>query len=205
MKQITLISMIVLSLVLTACGGTQSASQTGSPTAETLPAASRLVLGTFKLEGTENTVTAEQAAELLPLWQIYASLTQSDTAAQAEIDALVEQIEETMRPGQAEAINEMGLTKADVMVVMAEQKIVEAAPQQSGTVNVSSGSPQGGPDGGMPPSDMGGGDPAMAGGAVPMGTSGESTESTTTQITGEAGVPSVLVEALIQLLQSKIG
>jgi len=205
MNKITLTIMLVLTLILTACG-TQGGT-TGSPTAEALPASAKLILGTFKLEGTENAVTAEQAAELLPLWQVYQSLTASDTAAQTEIDALVQQLQETMTSSQVKSIDAMNLTQNDVMTVMAEQNIVEAASQQgtTTTVNVSGGAPQGGPaDGGMPPADIGAGaDPMMGGGAAPVTTSSGSTSSTTTQSTGSAGIPSALLDALIQLLQGK--
>ena len=84
MKKITITVMLLLTLFLTACG-TQT-SVTGTPAAEGLAAAAELALGTFKLEGTEQAVTAEQSANLLPLWQVYQSLTASDTAAQAEIE-----------------------------------------------------------------------------------------------------------------------
>ena len=206
MNKITLTIMLVLTLILTACG-TQGGT-TGSPTAEALPASAKLILGTFKLEGTENAVTAEQAAELLPLWQVYQSLTTSDTAAQTEIDALVQQLQETMTSSQVKSIDAMNLTQNDVMTVMTEQNVVEAAPQQSTTttVNVSGGAPQGDPGGGgMPPADMGaGGDPSMtSGGVAPVTTSSGSTSSTTTQSTGSAGIPSALLDALIQLLQGK--
>ena len=52
-----------------------------------------MVVGTFKLEGTDNAVTADQAAKLLPLWQVYKDLSASTSAAQEEVDALAEQIQ----------------------------------------------------------------------------------------------------------------
>jgi hypothetical protein len=44
----------------------------------------------------EDAVTAEQAQELLPLWETLKVLESSDTAATQEKDALIEQIQETM-------------------------------------------------------------------------------------------------------------
>ena len=144
MKKLMLTLMIVLAIALAGCGS-QSGNTASSPTVEALPAASQLILGTFKLEGTGEAVTAEQAAELLPLWQVYASLNSSSTAAPAELQALVEQIQESMTSSQMQAISDMGLTQADILNVMVEQNIVEAAPQQEASVEVSGGAPAGGP------------------------------------------------------------
>ena len=55
-----------------------------------------------------------QAAALVPLWQAYAQLTSSNTAAQAEIDAVVSQIQSTMTPQQVQAITAMKLTRQDL-------------------------------------------------------------------------------------------
>ena len=48
----------------------------------------QVAIGTIKLDGTENAVTAEQAKELLPLWETLQVLEGSDTAATEEKDAL---------------------------------------------------------------------------------------------------------------------
>ena len=54
--------------------------------------AKRQALGTLKLEGTDQVVTASQAGQLLTLWQAYQSLSNSDTSSQVELEALVKQI-----------------------------------------------------------------------------------------------------------------
>lgn len=91
----------------------------------------RLIAGTFKLEDTDYAVTSEQAAELLPLWQVYSELSASDTAAQAEVDALFAQIQDTMIPEQRQAIQTMQLTQEDVFAVMQERGI-EMGPGEGG-------------------------------------------------------------------------
>jgi hypothetical protein len=199
LKKRTIISLLLLSLLLAACGTAPTAStvSSGSATAEALPAASQLILGTFKLEGTDHAVTAEQAAQLLPLWQVYRELSTSDTAAQAEVEALVEQVQETMTSSQMKAINTMGLTQNDIATVMAEQKVVEAAPLANTSTTVSSGAALGGPVGEMPPADMGD-DPAMgAAGMEPVSASGRSSDSTSVQPAGSTGIPSALIDALV--------
>jgi hypothetical protein len=59
-------------------------------------------------------VTAEQAAELLPLWQTLQVLSESDTAADQEMEALTTQVQETMTAEQRQAITAMNLTREDM-------------------------------------------------------------------------------------------
>ena len=77
-----------------------------------------LLVGTLKLEGTDNALTADEAAQLLPLWQAYKSLSTSQTAAEAEVDGLLKQIESTMTTAQMDAIKAMNLTNTDMMDLM---------------------------------------------------------------------------------------
>jgi hypothetical protein len=174
------------------------------------------VVGTLKLDGTGQSVTAAQANDLLVMWQVYQDLINSDTAAQEEIDGLVEQIQETMTTDQMSAIKAMGLTQQDIFAVMQEQggDFVQAQRSDSETFSFSpnsGGGPGGGgpPDGGMaggaPPDGGMGGDMGAMGGAGP-GTSTDQSQSTGTgsgagRSAGSAGVPTALVDALIQYLQ----
>jgi len=93
MKKIFPPVLLLFTLIMTACG---SAQVNPTQASDDVPVATMLVIGTLQLEGTQQAVTDEQAGELLPMWQVYQSLTNSSTAAQAEIDGLVEQIRETM-------------------------------------------------------------------------------------------------------------
>ena len=97
-----------------AANGTPAARNLTQP----LPLAESLLIGTLKLQGTGNAVNATQAAALVPLWQAYAQLTSSNTAAQAEIDAVVSQIQTTMTPAQVQAITAMKLTRQDMLTEM---------------------------------------------------------------------------------------
>lgn len=80
----------------------------------------QLLVGTLQLEGTPLAVTADQAAELLTLWQVIKSLTGSGTSAEAEINALLSQIQETMSIEQIQAIRDMQITNTDYQAKMAE-------------------------------------------------------------------------------------
>jgi len=207
MKKILITTLSLLMLTLAACGSASNEPQADSAQPNgSLPQATQLIIGTLKLEGTENSVTSEQAAELVTLWQVYQSLNESDVASQEESDALIEQIQETMTSEQMQAITDMELTQEDVFAIMQEQGITPGrAPQgNSATGNGNTGgfTP---PDGGVP----GGGFPASGG---PGGNGGQGLspdQIATAQAErgsggrGPRGVPSPLIEALIQFLEKK--
>jgi hypothetical protein len=81
---------------------------------DALAVRNQLALGTLRLEETDDPVTAEQAAALLPLWQALRGTIGSGASAQAEIDALLRQIEGTMSASQLSAIAAMRLSQADL-------------------------------------------------------------------------------------------
>ena len=83
-----------------------------------LPAEMKWLLGTVKLDETDYAVDAAQASQLLPLWKALRSLSENDTTAQTEIDALITQIGESMTPEQTSAIDGMNLTMQDMGSVM---------------------------------------------------------------------------------------
>jgi hypothetical protein len=121
--------MAILTLFATACAsntaaGTSSATDSGSANTQESRINSdstttqenssdpifQLAIGTMLLEDSELAILPEQAAQLLPLWQVYQNLINSDTAAQVEIDAIEKQIEDSMLPEQIEAINGMEIS-----------------------------------------------------------------------------------------------
>jgi hypothetical protein len=207
---------------LTACSGApnsasaSSVPQNGSATGD-LPAATQIAIGTLKLEDTNQAVTTEQAAELLPLWQTLQVLYTSDTAAQQEIEALTTQIQETMSPEQTSAITAMNLTRQDMIIVLREQGVALGnGAQNSGTQsgntarNNNSGGfgPGGGfgppPDGGFPGGGFGGGGgtnltPEQIATAQALRSEGGGGFSNSSRI------PTPLIQAIIQLLQQKAG
>lgn len=79
----------------------------------------QLMLGAFNLEGTEHAITPGQAAELLPLWQAL----RGGVTAQAEVEAVVRQIESAMTQEQLAAIAEMQLTQEDMQAWIDEQGV----------------------------------------------------------------------------------
>jgi hypothetical protein len=213
----------VLVIVLAACGAkaspttttgsTGAAAANGTPGAanltQPLPVAESLLIGTLKLQGTSNAVNATQAAALVPLWQAYAQLTSSNTAAQAEINAVVTQIQQTLTPAQAQAITAMKLTQRDMFTEMSSLGLTNTGasgtPGFSGTPRAGAGAGAGGffPGGG-------GGFAGGGGGGVP-GAGGTTTRPTpnATQIALRAQyanrIPTALMNALVSYLQKTAG
>lgn len=199
MKKLLFSLLIVLSLFLYAC----STASTGTPISSTdneLPIATQLAVGTLKLEEGGQDVTAEQAEELVIYWQVYKELSQSETAAQAEMDGLVAQIQETLTDPQLQAITHMALTQQDVLTAMQGMTVVSR--NSSGTTF---SSPFGGnmPAGG-PPADGGGAPPdggmAIDGSGVAPAVDQVQSSQFVTELAGTAGVPSTLIDVVIESL-----
>ena len=78
-----------------------------------MPPEMALMIGTVKLDETEYAIDAEQAAKFLPLWKALRSLSESETAATAEVEAIINQINDTMTSEQLDTIAAMELTMED--------------------------------------------------------------------------------------------
>jgi hypothetical protein len=192
----------------------------------------KLAIGTLKLESTDLAVTAKEANDLLPLWKAVKSLSASDTAAPAEIQALYKQIEGVMTSEQTQAIQKMTWTQDDMQALMtqygvqfgngqgqssqtltADQQATRTALQMSSRIRNSGGG--GFPGGGGPPAGGAGGSPGggpPAGGVFPGGPGGfgdQGMSTTGTPQPGQAnrsggmGMNSMFVDPLIKLLQTR--
>ena len=228
-------SIVILAVVLVACGAkTSSTTGSGAPAAngtpafngtpgarnltQPLPLAEGLLIGTLKLQGTSNALTASEAGSLVPLWQAYAQLTSSNTAAQAEIDAVVTQIQQTLTPAQVQAITAMKLTRQDMFTEMSSLGLTNGGangtpgfsftPRAGGTGGGRGGA--GGPGGFGGGGGGGGGFFGGGGGGVPG--AGGSTTRPTPNATQQAlraqyanRIPTPLMNALIAYLQKIAG
>ncbi|MBM3180716.1 MAG: hypothetical protein FJZ86_10205 [Chloroflexi bacterium] len=123
MKQIFLPFVILLALVLASCSGTAATAPTSDIyVSQNLPAdyegalavRNQLALGTIELNQTDLAISIEQAQTLVPLWQALRSTQQSGGTAQAEVSALLTQIESAMTPEQLQAIVNMKLLQTDM-------------------------------------------------------------------------------------------
>jgi hypothetical protein len=135
MKRIVILTVLLLSLFLAACSGTAApAPTTGgdiyvSPNLPVdyegaLAVRNQLALGTLELNQTELAISAEQAQTLLPLWQALRSTQQAGGTAQAEVSALLVQIEGAMKPEQLRSIANMKLLQTDMQEWAAANGIV---------------------------------------------------------------------------------
>lgn len=97
-------------------GETYTSAVLGMSYDNALSVSNQLALGTMQLEETENAVTPQQARSLLPLWQAL----QGGVTAQAEVNAVLKQIEGTMTPQQLDVIAAMQLTDEDLQTWMQE-------------------------------------------------------------------------------------
>jgi hypothetical protein len=215
MKKIYILSLLtIVALALAACSGInnqsgQNASGTGQPGQgfgnRPMSPQMELAVGTFKLEGTPQAVDAKEAAQLLPLWQLFGQLESSSSSAPQEVTAVVDQIKSAMTPDQANAITAMKLTTRDAFTFMQQQGIVQAGGFGfNGTPDPNRTPRAGGNGGGFP-----------GGGFVPGGAGGNGQNFSPSQIaTAQARraqgggfsnrLPQALLDALIKLLQAKI-
>lgn len=172
-KPISIYLLLVLTIVLSACGvgsadqdiAEATAVNTGSDGSVSYPynedqiPANQLVVGTLQLEETELAVTSDQAQTLLTLWKAYRSLLESDTAAQAELQAVLNQIQSTMMVQQIEAIRDMEITQEEIADLVEELDLLpDDLPEDVADGNFLGGGPgtgrssEGGFGGGQGPS-----------------------------------------------------
>jgi hypothetical protein len=224
-SKITLPLLLIPILLLSACSSaaTSTASNIqGGANSQAMPLPEKLALGTLKLEGTSNAITAKQASDLLPLWQVYSSLITSDTAAQEEKDALAQQIQETMSADQIKAIDNLNLTQRDVFASMQQLGITTSSqvsangtPQPGGGGFPGGGVFFGGDGGGARNFNGGGGGGNFTGGGENRNGGGNGAQLTPDQIataqarrTANGGfnnnrLLTPLIGAVIKLLESK--
>ncbi len=222
--------LLILSLLASACSqGTPAVGADNQSQANAaLSPATKLAVGTLKLEGSQQAVTAEQASSLLTLWQAYQALSNSDTTAEVELDAVVKQIQEAMTADQIQAIDSMSLTRQSMMEVLQSLGMgpgsssgtgAQSTPPAvqsfaSGSGNMPPGGTTGGGPGGAPPAggfviSGGPGDGSDMPPDAVMGTNGNSAQATP-NATAQARiaiqatrVSPMVLQALIQVLQDK--
>ena len=131
----------------------------------------QLLLGSMKLEGTEQAVTAEQANILIPLWTNFKTLSQdmmpaqrgaeqgqpnatpqaTNTEVQTQLAELTKQIQASLTPEQINAIASMQITQETSQTIMQEIELSIAGPQQGNGEQPPQGDmPQGTPPAGGP-------------------------------------------------------
>ena len=225
MKKIILLLFLISSVGVVACTVTEDTDATSGGTdlidaqvthlnedySDALSVMTQLALGTLQLDETDLAVDEALAAELLPLWQAAQSLSNSETAASVEVDAVLNQIQDTMSLEQVQAITEMQLT-ADSMTELLE----------SGAIAFGRGAGRGQEDGGeggfTPPAGFvpgqgggpGGGLGGLGGGGFGGGNLSEDDIATRqAEFASGDGLAEIqdqaMVGAVVRLLQTKTG
>ena len=168
-KIITITLLSVLALALTACGAFAGSPQSNSPSGSSSVGGSsnssnpgpvngtpatglsglQLAAGILKLDGTSNAVTAQEAAQLLPLWQSLQQMMSTPVAQSTPQDAgtpgprfnpaMMQQvssqitlIQNAMTPAQIQAITAMNLSRQDIFTVFQSAGITMGGPGQGG-------------------------------------------------------------------------
>lgn len=215
MKKVKFLGVLVsLTLILVACGGADGAANTATTALnedypDALPIQTQLTLGILKLEETNLAVDSEQATELLTLWQAIRSLSSSDITAEGEIEAIVNQILETMSPEQLEAIAAMEITQEGIFELTQELGIArggdwtgEGDPRSSAPDDMVPGS-GGGPGGGMGGGPGGGGFGELSGDLDPEQIATLQADRAEKQSSGDR-FTMFLINPLIQMLEERI-
>jgi hypothetical protein len=190
-----------------------------------VPVAVQLLVGTLNLTETEQAITKEQAASLLPLWNEFKTFSQSMAPAQtqgnstpqtqtnssdvqAQIDTLVKQIQAAMTPAQIKAITAMKISRENMQSILQAQGITMGGPQQGSGNNTGNGNQ---PPQGTPPASASGNNDGA--GAPPTGNQssdnkqqpgGNAQQMPGGPVGGEM-IPPDLVDALIQTLEKTSG
>ena len=142
-----------------------------------------LAFGTLKLAETAYPITVEQAPQMLMLWQALSNLSQSGTSAEAEVNAIMSQIELLFTSEQISSINAMALTQAELQTWAQTNGITVG----SGT-GTGSGTGQGSGQGsGLSPEEK--------------ATKQAEKSLTGAAASGEGGLSSAITEALISYLE----
>ena len=119
--------------------------------------AQQLILGTINLQG-NLVVTPNEAAQLVPLWEAYQTLSTSNTAAPEELQATLMGVEQAMTPDQVQSIVNMKLTRQDMGTIF-QQLGISFGGRGTGTPGAG-----GGFGGGFPGGPGGGGISGVTGG-----------------------------------------
>ena len=160
-KAIILFSILMLSLTA-ACSGQASSTSgvsPGSPVSNLIPDPTQMTLkdklgiGILSLDGTDQSISTDQAAALLPLWQAVQSLSSDQSAASAEIAALYTQIQQVLTANQIAQIENLTWSQTELANLIGQHQS-QTSQEVSAARPTASTSSQGQAMGGGPGGDM---------------------------------------------------
>lgn len=214
-KRLILIGLLTM-LALVACGGTAvttepsaanttTSADTNQPSAalnldaDDLSPQAQLALGLIQLDTTDSALTLEQAEEMLPFWRALQSLVDSGTAADVEVEAVVNQLQGMLTDTQVAQLNGMEFSAEAIQEMMAQTR--EAAGTGRGAAA------GGGFAGGVP--GGGGGPGGGPGGNFGGGVDPNQLATRQAEAGGEGGAAGLqdqmLINSVVRLLEAKTG
>jgi hypothetical protein len=167
-----------------------------------LPESTQLILGTLQLQTTAYPVSRDQAGALLPLWKGYRALSESDTTASEELEAVLKQISGILSTEQLNTIESVAFAPEDVRAMMEHLGIEFGSGAGAGAAD---GSIQR-PGGDLPEGVRPGGGPGSGGetGLDPdqIATLQAEREANGGRLGGRgSGFANILIEPLIEMLE----
>lgn len=158
---------------MTACSTASTATQ--SSKTKSFTGQAELIVGIFKLKGTDQAITTKQASELLPLWEAIRVLVASDTSAQQDVSAF----EQSLNTGTT----------------------IQSSSTSTTSSRSSSSSSGGPPDGGGPGGDSLSGVVSGSSQVQNSTTSTKSVQGTSQTLTQ---IPTALLDAVIKLMKTRL-
>jgi hypothetical protein len=205
--------------------GTQSTANSGEVTGE------QLAMGILEMEGTDQAITADQAAQLLIFWQEVQTLNSDTTATSEQFQAIYTEIQGVLTETQMSAIQGITYNLADLQTLLTQLGIESSLGggqypgngqgMGNGTPATDNGTPRagGGQGNGQPdlqgtPGIQGGGGPGGDGTPAVMGTPNAQGIPDLTGTPGAGmnpdqrqqgnGINNILLQAVVQFLQQKV-
>jgi len=230
MKKLMLLFLLISVLTLIACSSSEETSEPdvqnetdaeiqpvekvrlAADYTDALSPQSQLALGTLQLEETDLALDETVAAELLPLWQALQSLSNSEVTAEAELNAVVNQIQDGMAVEQIQAIADMKLTEESFTALLESGELAFGGRGfgRGDGENDGAGFPAGFPGGGFGRPGGGFGGPGAGGPGAGFGNLSEDDIATRQAQFSEGDFAGaiqerVLLGSVIRLMQNKIG
>jgi hypothetical protein len=209
MKRFILLLAAGAILVLSGCStsAVEKEAAAAMGTDESAQTASRLMMLTFALEDTDLAVTPQQAQDLLPLWKTYRAVTSSDNAASQELEALNNQIQETMTAAQLAVMEDGDFDNQAFARIMQEygggmQRARSDSDSSSDFQGPGSGEIGGRPGGGGEMPGGGGGAPAELGSGAGMAAMDSEDQENMPAGSG-GGMMTGLIDPFIDLLEAR--
>jgi PBP1b-binding outer membrane lipoprotein LpoB len=167
----------------------------------------RLILGSLALDENNLSLSSDQAGTLIPLWKVLKTLLTSDTAAGAEIEALLNQINGELTAEQRDLINNYSVSKENYQEILNKfvpEEFMNTATMLTDEEREEKRATAIAENGGTIPQELqgSGGGRGMGGGSgIPRSTTGETTGSGPGAGAGAGQINTFLIDGLVAKLE----